>query len=93
MKRAKYGQLRDAGAVLAGVALLLASPAFAFASTRADLSVSATVVRPCTFSTSAVRPTGPADCDAPAFALSSANAESVRSDAASGNIVYATFTY
>jgi hypothetical protein len=91
MKRAKYGQLRNMGAVLVGASLMIASPAFAFASTRADLSVSATVVRPCTFSSTAVRPTGPVDCDAPAFALSSAQA--VRSDTASGNIVYATFTY
>jgi hypothetical protein len=93
MKRAKYGQLRHAGAVLAGASMLVASPALAFVSARGELSVSATVVRPCTFSTTAVRPTGPADCGVPAFALSSANAESVRSDTASGNIVYATFTY
>jgi hypothetical protein len=96
MKRVKYGQFRHAGAALAGASILIASPAFALASTRAELSVSATVVRPCTFSSGAVLPTGPGNCgdgSSPAFAMSSAQAESVRTDTNSGNIVYATFTY
>jgi hypothetical protein len=101
MKRPKHRRFRHAATILA--AILIGWPAFA-APARIALSVTATVVRPCTLSSDGARPAAPAPCGGwspPAFSLSSspvpapANGASAPAPAAapSAKIVYATFTY